>query len=93
LELFVPRKTALLLTIGCVLLGYPAFAGKLTEACVTKIIKDVKVVDPAAQTRPAPADVFTNYANNTGWGGNGSTTGTFGGQVTNPLPLSGAPGY
>jgi len=40
----------------------------------------------------APADVFTNHPNYTGFGGNGSTTGTFGGQgaVTHPGP---GPGF
>jgi hypothetical protein len=97
LELFVPRKTALFLTIGCVLLSYPAFAGKLTEGRVIKIIRDVKVVDPAAGNRPANgsarADVFTNHANYTGCGGHGSTTGTFGGQGANTYLLNGPPGY
>jgi len=41
----------------------------------------------------APADVFTNHANYTGSGGNGSTSGTFAGQGANTHPLSGAPGY
>ncbi len=41
---------------------------------------------------PAPVDVYTNHANYSGFGGNGSTTGTFGGQgaVTHP---SGGPGF
>jgi len=42
---------------------------------------------------PAPADVFTNNPNYTGFGGNASTTGTFGGQGANTHPLSQAPGY
>jgi hypothetical protein len=41
----------------------------------------------------APVDVFTNNANYTGFGGNASTTGTFGGQGANTHPLSQAPGY
>jgi hypothetical protein len=49
----VPGKTTFLLAIGCVAFSCPVFAGKLTEARVTKIIRDVKVVDPAADTRPA----------------------------------------
>ncbi len=40
------------------------------------------------------ANVFTNHANYLGFGGNGSTTGTFAGQgANNPKPLSQAPGY
>jgi hypothetical protein len=41
---------------------------------------------------PAPVDVFTNHPNYSGFGGNGSTTGTFGGQgaVTHPGP---GPGF
>ena len=42
----------------------------------------------------APADVYTNNANYTGFGGNGSTTGTFAGAgANNPLPLSKAPPF
>jgi len=41
-----------------------------------------------------PASVFTNNANYTGFGGNGSRTGTFGGAGANhPLPLSQAPAF
>ncbi|MEO5720178.1 MAG: hypothetical protein ABIR71_01750 [Chthoniobacterales bacterium] len=42
----------------------------------------------------APANVFTNNPNYTGFGGNGSTTGTFGdlGATTQPLN-AGPPGY
>ena len=42
---------------------------------------------------PAPANVFTNHPNYTGFGGNGSTTGTFAGQGATTQPLSNAPGY
>jgi len=42
----------------------------------------------------APADVYTNSANYTGFGGNGSTTGTFAGSGANrPQPLSNAPPF
>jgi hypothetical protein len=42
----------------------------------------------------APADVYTNNANYTGSGGNGSTTGTFAGSGANrPQPLSNAPPF
>jgi hypothetical protein len=41
----------------------------------------------------APANVFTNHPNYIGFGGNGTTTGTFGGLGAVTQPLSGAPGY
>jgi hypothetical protein len=42
----------------------------------------------------AAADVFTNHPNYTGFGGNGSTTGTFAGAGANrPRPLSDAPPF
>ena len=41
-----------------------------------------------------PASVFTNNANYTGFGGNGSRTGTFkGAGANNPLPLNQAPAF
>jgi hypothetical protein len=41
-----------------------------------------------------PASVFTNNANYTGFGGNGSRTGTFAGAgANNPLPLNHAPAF
>jgi hypothetical protein len=43
---------------------------------------------------PNPADVYTNNANYTGFGGNGTTTGTFAGAgANNPQPLSNAPPF
>jgi hypothetical protein len=42
---------------------------------------------------PAPAHVFTNHPNYTGFGGNGSTTGTFAGQGATTQPLNAAPGF
>jgi hypothetical protein len=56
----------------------------------TVTIKDGKIVTISG---PAPASVFTNIPNYTGSGGNGSTTGTFGGQGATTAPLSGGPGY
>ena len=41
----------------------------------------------------APADVFTNHPNYTGFGGNASTTGTFAGQGAVTHPFSAAPGF
>ena len=42
---------------------------------------------------PAPANVFTNSPNYSGFGGNGTTTGTFGGNGATTQPLGLAPGY
>lgn len=42
---------------------------------------------------PAPANVFTNHPNYSGWGGNSSTTGTFAGQGVVTGPLKNGPGY
>jgi hypothetical protein len=42
---------------------------------------------------PAPANVFTNNPNYSGWGGNGSTTGTFAGQGVTTRPLKEGPGF
>src|SRR5207248_10961275 len=43
---------------------------------------------------PNPADVYTNNANYTGFGGNGTTTGTFAGAgANNPQPLASAPPF
>ncbi len=56
----------------------------------TVTIKDGKIV---TITGPAPASVFTNNPNYTGSGGNGSTSGTFGGKGATTAPLSSGPGY
>jgi hypothetical protein len=41
-----------------------------------------------------PAQVYTNNANYTGFGGNGTTTGTFAGTgANNPLPINQAPPF
>jgi hypothetical protein len=40
-----------------------------------------------------PANVFTNHPNYTGFGGNGSTSGTFGGQGAVTHPLAGGPRF
>lgn len=44
---------------------------------------------------PSPASIFTNHPNYTGSGGNGSTTGTFGGNgaTTQPLATGSGPGH
>jgi hypothetical protein len=54
----------------------------------TVTVRDGKVV---TITGPAPANVFTNNPNYTGSGGNGSTTGTFGGQGATTAPFNAAP--
>ena len=59
-------------------------------AANTVIINNGKIVTILG---PSAADVFTNHPNYTGFGGNGSTTGTFAGKGANTHPLSGAPGY
>ena len=56
----------------------------------TVTIRDGKIV---TVNGPTPADAFTNHANYTGSGGNGSTTGTFGGQGATTQPLAKAPGH
>ena len=42
---------------------------------------------------PSPAQVYTNNPNYTGFGGNGSSSGTFGGAGATTQPRAGAPGY
>jgi len=42
---------------------------------------------------PVPVNVYTNNPNYTGFGGNGSTTGTFNGKGATTQTLSAAPGY
>ena len=41
----------------------------------------------------SPASVFTNIPNYTGFGGNGTTTGTFGGNGATTQSLDAAPGF
>jgi hypothetical protein len=60
-----------------------------TIAADTVTINNTKVVTIHG---PAPANVFTNHPNYTGFGGNGSTTGTFAGQGATTQPLNSAPG-
>jgi hypothetical protein len=61
-----------------------------TIAADTVTINDSKVVTVHG---PAPANVFTNHPNYSGFGGNGSTTGTFAGQGATTQPLNGVPGF
>src|SRR5437763_17115860 len=67
-----------------------------TIAANTVTIENGVVVTINAQADgvPFPADVFTNVANYTGSGGNGSTTGTFAGTGANgPQALSNAAAF
>ncbi|HJT46488.1 MAG TPA: FecR domain-containing protein [Chthoniobacterales bacterium] len=59
-------------------------------AANTVIINNGKIVTILG---PSAADVFTNNAKYTGFGGNASTTGTFAGKGAVTHPLSGAPSY
>ncbi len=59
-------------------------------AANTVIINNGKIVTILG---PTAADVFTNHANYTGFGGNSTTTGTFAGKGAATHPLSAAPGY
>lgn len=61
-----------------------------TIAGDTVTIFDGKVVTVNGS---APANVYTNHPNYTGFGGNGSTTGTWAGQGANTQPLSAKPGF
>jgi hypothetical protein len=61
-----------------------------TIAGDTVTIVDGKVVTVHG---PGPVSVFTNHPNYTGWGGNGSTTGTFAGNGAVTQPLSNKPGF
>jgi cytoskeletal protein CcmA (bactofilin family) len=59
-------------------------------AADTVIINNGKIVTVLG---PTAADVFTNHPHYTGFGGDATTTGTFGGKGATTHPLSGAPGY
>ncbi len=59
-------------------------------AADTVIINNGKIVTILG---PTAADVFTNHPHYTGFGGDATTTGTFGGKGAATHPLSGAPGY
>jgi FecR protein len=59
-------------------------------AANTVIINNGKIVTILG---PSAADIFTNNPKYTGFGGNGSTTGTFAGKGANTHPFSAAPHY
>jgi hypothetical protein len=88
LELYAPGSNGQLNFVSNVTLG--GAGAKILAANSVTIFNGVVVTIGG----PIPADVFTNNANYTGFGGNGSTTGTFGGAgANNPQPLAIAPPF
>jgi hypothetical protein len=88
LKLYAPGSNGQLNFVSNVTLG--GNATKILAANSITIFDNVVVTIGGK----APADVYTNNANYTGFGGNGSTTGTFAGAGANrPLPLSKAPPF
>src|SRR5439155_235973 len=70
----------------------------LGGGALTKILaaNTINILDGVVVTigGSTPADVYTNNANYTGFGGNGTTTGTFAGAgANNPQPLANAPPF
>ena len=70
----------------------------LGGGALTKILaaNTINILDGVVVTigGSTPADVYTNNANYTGFGGNGTTTGTFAGAgANNPQPLASAPPF
>jgi hypothetical protein len=88
LKLYAPGSNGQLNFFSNVTLG--GNAAKILAANSVTIFDNVVVTIGGK----APADVYTNNANYTGFGGNGSTTGTFAGAGANrPQPLSEAPPF
>jgi hypothetical protein len=88
LKLYAPGSNGQINFVSNVTLG--GNAAKILAANSVTIFNNVVVTI----TGPAPADVYTNHANYTGYGGNETTTGTFAGQgAHNPQPLSSAPPF
>src|SRR4029450_12970319 len=88
LKLYAPGSNGQLNFFSNVTLG--GNAAKILAANSVTIFDNVVVTIGGK----APADVYTNNANYTGFGGNGSTTGTFTGAGANrPRPLSKAPQF
>jgi len=88
LKLYAPGSNGQLNFVSNVTLG--GNSAKILAANSITIFDDVVVTIGGK----APADVYTNNANYTGFGGNGSTTGTFAGAGANrPQPLSKAPPF
>jgi FecR protein len=85
LKLYAPGSGGMIRFVATCTIG-----GKVTNiiAASSVTILNGVVVDVTGK----PVDVFTNQANYSGFGGNGSTTGTFSGfGATNPQPLANAP--
>ena len=88
LKLYAPGSNGQLNFVSNVTLG--GNSAKILAANSITIFDNVVVTIGGK----APADVYTNNANYTGFGGNGSTTGTFAGAGANrPQPLSKAPPF
>ena len=88
LKLYAPGSNGQLNFVSNVTLG--GNSAKILAANSVTIFNNVVVTIGG----PNPADVFTNNANYTGFGGNNTTTGTFAGAGANdPQPLTSAPPF
>ena len=88
LKLYAPGSNGQLNFVSNVTLGGNSL--KILAADSVTIFNNVVVTIGG----PNLADVFTNHANYTGFGGNGTTTGTFAGAGANrPQPLANAPPF
>src|SRR3954447_6217583 len=88
LKLYAPGSNGQLNFVSNVTLG--GNSAKILAANSVTIFNDIVVTIGG----PNPVDVFTNNANYTGFGGNGTTTGTFAGAGANgPEPLINAPPF
>jgi hypothetical protein len=88
LKLYAPGSNGQLNFVSNVTLGGNSL--KILAANSVTIFNNVVVTIGG----PNPADVYTNNANYTGFGGNGATTGTFAGAgANNPQPLASAPPF
>jgi hypothetical protein len=88
LKLYAPGSNGQLNFVSNVTLGGNSV--KILAADSVTIFNNVVVTIGGT----APANVYTNNANYTGFGGNGSTTGTFAGAgANNPQPLANAPAF
>jgi hypothetical protein len=92
LKLYAPGSNGQLNFVSNVTLG--GNGAKILAANSVTIFNNVVVTIGAPNPTPAPADVYTNNANYTGFAGNGTTTGTFAGAGANfPQPLASAPPF
>src|SRR5437660_6641549 len=88
LKLYAPGSNGQLNFVSNVTLGGNSL--KILAANSVTIFNNIVVTIGG----PNPADVYTNNANYTGFGGNGTTTGTFAGAgANNPQPLASAPPF